>query len=536
MSAPNEEGSAKQPYRLVYLAYPVWYPVSHHKMDLMSSPSTLSHLCNISQSELPQVPSQYHRMPEMSWPQLPIVSSPCRDSKTNLVQMNVPQCVMPYEVYHSRPDSPSAARAQALINEATSPSEGLAISLSSETDKIPDAAPLEYGWQPLHMSDFTTSPPRPVYRMPIQNSPSYRYTIRLSNKDPIVRVPNGANEADHRRNAASSLYGTYAAGLPSSSASHCPASSPRGSNYRSFLNNTKPNIRQNNRKENYSSGDENISNGKQTEALVEIEETHQSKTASVEYDEDDEDDEDSRLDLYQSEKELDSDEQYVGSKMRPKKRKRAVTLPGSESASNEDSDDASAESPDDQEFGQPPRGPKKQNPQLLWKRGQVPRPNEVTADSALITRREMIENSPELTESANAPIRGFLDCGHGCPARLHSLLDFIKHLDTAHDKTYRPYKCCVDICVWSVIGFTKRGECSRHMRAQHCYPEYKCTFAGCDKAFQRSDSFQRHVRITHENPSSRFNGAKCGSFGSEKMKKRAGSGLNKKKCKRSRRV
>lgn len=120
-------------------------------------------------------------------------------------------------------------------------------------------------------------------------------------------------------------------------------------------------------------------------------------------------------------------------------------------------------------------------------------------------RQQLVTESPALQKSISQTIRGLVSCGHSCGEKFSSCESMVQHLDSTHERDYRPYLCPDNTCVWSVLGFHKKSECMRHYRSQHCGPIYICAVQNCGKRFLRSDSCHRHIRMSHLNPGSRFN-------------------------------
>ncbi|ODQ82235.1 hypothetical protein BABINDRAFT_10701 [Babjeviella inositovora NRRL Y-12698] len=119
--------------------------------------------------------------------------------------------------------------------------------------------------------------------------------------------------------------------------------------------------------------------------------------------------------------------------------------------------------------------------------------------------------------------KGTYKCTH-CSDSFITLMDFAKHIDRYGIK--RQHKCPILECPWKVIGFTRQPELRRHCRSQHaiCWDSTRsrdaltkgeipklrdlrhgCTVTHCGNTFKRRDLLQRHIRLVHENPESRFN-------------------------------
>lgn len=121
------------------------------------------------------------------------------------------------------------------------------------------------------------------------------------------------------------------------------------------------------------------------------------------------------------------------------------------------------------------------------------------------SRYDMIINDPVLNGECHRLVRGTQGCGRECDAKFSTLITFAKHIDKVHDSNFRPFLCPHPRCPWAIIGFHERSECTRHIRTKHYKAMYACDYAGCNKVYNRSDAFRRHVRQAHVNPQSRYN-------------------------------
>lgn len=202
---------------------------------------------------------------------------------------------------------------------------------------------------------------------------------------------------------------------------------------------------------------------------------------------------------YQSENESDADEEFVPGKTRKRcYTKRKPTKRRKKSPEQGSSDLGKLIKPDSKCY------PDTENLYYLIERsGSVLQPLRTHRDDK--PRQELVNESPALQKSISQTIRGLVSCGHSCGEKFSSCEAMAEHLDSTHDREYRPYLCPDSACVWSVLGFHKKSECMRHYRSQHCGPIYVCAVQNCGKRFLRSDSCHRHIRMSHLNPDSRFN-------------------------------
>lgn len=155
--------------------------------------------------------------------------------------------------------------------------------------------------------------------------------------------------------------------------------------------------------------------------------------------------------------------------------------------------------------------------------------------------QQLIENTKIWNKISQKKKKGIYKCTH-CPEIFKDLYDLAKHIDS--NKISRQHKCPFDDCPWSIIGLPRRAEVRRHCAAQHAcvitYPgdnkdkntptetettettspettvngelfnlrireSLTCQYDFCGKHFKRKDSQQRHEKLVHLNPNSRFN-------------------------------
>lgn len=121
------------------------------------------------------------------------------------------------------------------------------------------------------------------------------------------------------------------------------------------------------------------------------------------------------------------------------------------------------------------------------------------------SRYNAIVQDPVLNGECQRLVRGTQGCGRECDAKFSTLITFAKHIDEVHNITFRPFLCPHERCPWAIIGFHERSECTRHIRTKHYKAMYACGYHGCQKVYNRSDAFRRHVRQAHANPTSRYN-------------------------------
>lgn len=164
-------------------------------------------------------------------------------------------------------------------------------------------------------------------------------------------------------------------------------------------------------------------------------------------------------------------------------------------------------------------------------------PSSFTTDLPSLKIWDLILLNPKMHSaiSANNKKKGMYRCGH-CQVSMHTLLELVHHIDHYDLSSMRPNKCVIDNCVWSLIGFSRSSELKRHAASLHGLrleiggsldllsppsaqdPQLDCfNVLGassfpceemkpyCNKVFHRKDSLQRHIRLCHRNPKSRFN-------------------------------
>lgn len=157
---------------------------------------------------------------------------------------------------------------------------------------------------------------------------------------------------------------------------------------------------------------------------------------------------------------------------------------------------------------------------------------------------EQLKDWPVIWEKVvNNKKKGIYPCTH-CRSTFATLYDLAEHIDEY--KIHRAHKCPFKECPWFVIGLTRRAEVRRHCSAQHNYlvvfPEdrkvelgkdcsseelaeslklqqqpsgiqgtlmqgckFPCRYEFCSREFKRKDAIQRHEKLVHLNPESRFN-------------------------------
>ncbi|CAN6604699.1 hypothetical protein TRVA0_002S04544 [Trichomonascus vanleenenianus] len=114
-----------------------------------------------------------------------------------------------------------------------------------------------------------------------------------------------------------------------------------------------------------------------------------------------------------------------------------------------------------------------------------------------------LSQRPDLWPRVIGTKKGVFRCSH-CGDKFPRLIQFAAHIDEAH--VPRPFPCSDRSCPWSIIGFSKRSENSRHMKHQHApHRLYGCEYATCLKSFSRKDSLKRHLMLVHDNSMSRRN-------------------------------
>jgi hypothetical protein len=102
---------------------------------------------------------------------------------------------------------------------------------------------------------------------------------------------------------------------------------------------------------------------------------------------------------------------------------------------------------------------------------------------------------PNIWTLANKTKKGRYSCTH-CTHKFRTLRDLAAHIDA--ERIHRPHSCHELDCPWSIIGFSKRSEWSRHTKYQHeNKTKYHCQIPNCQKTFTRKDSLRRHFNLIH---------------------------------------
>lgn len=103
--------------------------------------------------------------------------------------------------------------------------------------------------------------------------------------------------------------------------------------------------------------------------------------------------------------------------------------------------------------------------------------------------------TPGIWNLVNKTKKGRYSCTH-CSNKFRTLRELAVHIDD--ERIQRPHSCHELECPWSIIGFSKRSEWSRHIKYQHQNkPKYHCEVANCQKTFTRKDSLTRHFNLLH---------------------------------------
>lgn len=141
-------------------------------------------------------------------------------------------------------------------------------------------------------------------------------------------------------------------------------------------------------------------------------------------------------------------------------------------------------------------------------------------ESAKPIAEQLMANKGIWNKISQKKKKGIYKCTH-CSEMFKELIDLAKHID--ENKIARQHKCPFEDCPWSIIGLPRRAEVRRHCAAQHAYvitypddktechegyissEKFKCQYDFCDRLFKRKDSQQRHEKLVHLNPTSRFN-------------------------------
>ncbi|KAA8912242.1 hypothetical protein TRICI_003571 [Trichomonascus ciferrii] len=104
-------------------------------------------------------------------------------------------------------------------------------------------------------------------------------------------------------------------------------------------------------------------------------------------------------------------------------------------------------------------------------------------------------SAPQMWNIVNKIKKGKYSCTH-CTQKFRTLRDLAAHID--EERIHRPHSCNEPNCPWSIIGFSKRSECSRHTKYQHqTKTKYRCQVEHCQKTFTRKDSLRRHTNLIH---------------------------------------
>lgn len=125
----------------------------------------------------------------------------------------------------------------------------------------------------------------------------------------------------------------------------------------------------------------------------------------------------------------------------------------------------------------------------LYKNTKGPRPSQGLLDR--------LHSDKELWKKANKIKKGYFSCVH-CGMRFATLAKYAEHIEVY--SVERPYLCSEENCPWSIVGFYKKTELSRHEKSQHGYAIYACTEPHCDRIFTRKDSLKRHLGFVHAGP------------------------------------
>jgi len=157
----------------------------------------------------------------------------------------------------------------------------------------------------------------------------------------------------------------------------------------------------------------------------------------------------------------------------------------------------------------------------VQKRPRKVRPKPIYDESAKPIAQQLQEDKKIWNKICETKKKGIYKCTH-CSGIFKGFIDLARHID--ENKIARQHKCPFKDCPWSIIGLPRRAEVRRHCAAQHSfiitYPDdkdtgvkegyvttdkFKCEYEFCDRCFKRKDSQQRHEKLVHLNPDSRFN-------------------------------
>lgn len=139
------------------------------------------------------------------------------------------------------------------------------------------------------------------------------------------------------------------------------------------------------------------------------------------------------------------------------------------------------------------------------------------------TYTQQLRENPEVWKIVNIrKKKGIFKCSH-CAEFFPTLYMLAQHFD--EHKVARYFQCPFKGCVWNILGLPRRAEVRRHCSSQHATKiEFErcnenrlnatpttnvekiiCSHENCNRAFKRKDSLQRHIKLVHDNPHSRFN-------------------------------
>lgn len=139
------------------------------------------------------------------------------------------------------------------------------------------------------------------------------------------------------------------------------------------------------------------------------------------------------------------------------------------------------------------------------------------------TYTQQLREHPEIWKIVNIrKKKGIFKCSH-CAEFFPTLYMLAQHFD--EHKVARYFQCPFKGCVWNILGLPRRAEVRRHCSSQHSTKiEFErcnenrlnatpttnvekiiCSHENCSRVFKRKDSLQRHIKLVHDNPHSRFN-------------------------------